>query len=252
MADLKEIVSYLDEYLEVGRIRDYLPKGLQVEGRGAVERIVTGVSACAALFEEAAARGADAVIVHHGLFWDSEPRDVRGSRKARLKLLLENDMSLLAYHLPLDRHPEVGNNMQLVKALGLVDPEPFGDYRGESISCMARTKEKVSIADFVETVRGRINPALRHYAFGPGDVELVAVCSGGAPELVHEAVRRGADVYLTGEEAEWVYHFSREEGIHYIAAGHHATERLGIIALGKLVERKFGVDVQFVDIHNPI
>ncbi|MGK7345712.1 MAG: Nif3-like dinuclear metal center hexameric protein [Candidatus Nitrospinota bacterium M3_3B_026] len=252
MAELERIVSYLDDYLGVERIKDYLPKGLQVEGRGAVERIVTGVSACAALFEEAAARGADAVIVHHGLFWDSEPRDVRGSRKTRLKLLLEKDMSLLAYHLPLDRHPEVGNNIQLVRALGLVDPEPFGDYKGESISCMARTEGRVSIGGLVETVKEKINPDLRHYAFGPGDVELVAVCSGGAPELVREAAWRGADVYLTGEEAEWVYHFSREEGIHYIAAGHHATERLGIIALGRLVEEEFGVDVQFVDIHNPI
>lgn len=252
MADLFEIVSYMDEYLDVASIKDYCPKGLQVEGKREVERIVCGVSACVELFEEAAKRGAQAALVHHGMFWDAEPRTVTGSRKKRLSFLLERDMSLLSYHLPLDCHPEVGNNIQLIKELGLVEPEPFGEYGGKTISYMAKTAEPVAVEDFIETVKGRINPGIRHYRFGAERISRVAVCSGAAPELVQQAARSEADVFITGEDAEWVYHFSKEEGIHYIAAGHHATERFGVIALGEKIKEKFGIDVQFVDVYNPI
>jgi dinuclear metal center YbgI/SA1388 family protein len=250
--NLHELIGFIDNYLDIGDIDDASPKGLQVEGGEEVTKIVSGVSACAELFKEAAARRANVVMVHHGMFWDTDPKIVRGSLKQRLKILLDNDISLLGYHLALDRHPEVGNNIQIVERLDLVEPEPFADYNGKTISFIAKTKDPVPVADFIEMIADRINPDLRHYSFGPDKINSVAILSGGAPRHVREAVDRGADLYLTGEDTESIYHLSKEEGIHYVAAGHHATERFGVIALGELLERKFDIEVEFVDVPNPI
>jgi len=252
MVTLDDLVAFADGFLDVESISDYCPKGLQVEGRREINRIVTGVSACMELFVEADARGADAILVHHGMFWDSDQKVVRGSLKGRLKFLLDKDISLIAYHLPLDRHPEVGNNIEIIKRLGLVDEKPFGGYRGKTISYMASVPVVTPVGDFIKSVRDLINPDLRHYPFGPDKIQTVAVCSGGAPELAREAIARNVDLFLTGEDSEWVYHLSKEEGLHYVAAGHHATERFGPIALGETIEREFDVEVVFVDIPNPI
>ncbi len=252
MANLYEIVSYANELLETDRIKDYCPNGLQVEGKKEVRRIVTGVSACMELFEEATRRNADAIVVHHGMFWDSDPKPVKGSLKARIKFLLDNDLSLIGYHLPLDRHAEVGNNIELVRKLGLVDPKPFGMYGAQSISYIARTAEPTPVGEFIKTVSQVTMREARCHLFGPKLINLVSICSGGAPGLLREAIKRKADLFVTGEEAEWIYHLSKEEGIHYVAAGHHATERLGVIALGERIKEKFGVEVVFVDVANPI
>lgn len=252
MANLSEIVKYCDDLLDAGSIKDSCPNGLQVEGKSEVKYIVTGVSACVELFEEAVKRKADAILVHHGMFWDSDPKPVKGSLKARLKILLDNDISLLGYHLPLDRSYEVGNNIQIVNRLGLIEPKPFGAYEGQNISYMARTSGSVSIADFIQTIRKVVGRDVKHYSFGPDEINLVSVCSGSAPGLVREAIEKKADLFITGEDAEWVYHLSKEEGIHYVAAGHHATERFGVMALGDRVKEKFGIEVEFVDIPNPI
>jgi len=163
-----------------------------------------------------------------------------------------HDLSLLAYHLPLDRHPEVGNNIQIARRLGLVDIEPFGDYRGKTISYMGATEAPMAVGAFIEKVKREINPGLTHHAFGPAEVHSVAICSGGAPELVREAIGRKADLFLTGEQSEWIYHFCLEEKIHYVAAGHHATEKFGVMALGEVLAERFDIDVEFVDIPNPI
>lgn len=252
MADLHEIVSFADDYLNMGEMEDYGPQGLQVEGASEVTKIVTGVSACMELFEEAKERGAQAVMVHHGMFWNNEPRVVKASLKDRLKFLLVNDISLIGYHLVLDRSEKIGNNIKIVEALGLTDPVGFGKYGGKTIGYMAKTGAPLLINNFIETVRQEINPDARHYSFGPESVEKIAIVSGGAPQLVREAVTQGADLYLTGEETEWIYHFVKEEKIHYVAAGHHATERFGIKALGEKVGEAFGITVDFVDIENPI
>ena len=252
MIDLYDITSFADSYLNVGEVKDYGPQGLQVEGARDVLSVVTGVSACMELFYAAKERGAQMVMVHHGMFWDNEPRVVKGSLKKRLAFLLENNISLAGYHLALDRHEESGNNIQLVKALGLVEPTPFGRYGDKSIGYMAQTKEPLPVENFIEMVRHKINPDSRHYYFGADKIEKVAIISGGAPEIVREAVEKKADLYLTGEETEWIYHFAKEESIHYVAAGHHATERFGIKALGEIIGKKFDVDVEFVDIKNPI
>lgn len=252
MADLHEMVAFMDRLLEVETITDYGPQGLQVEGAPEVGRVVTGVSACLPLFERAVETGAQMVLVHHGMFWDNESRVVRGSLKDRLRFLLANDLSLVGYHLPLDRHPEVGNNAGLYARLGLTGRRPFGRYKGQSIACMGDLEAPMPFDAF----RARVGEVLGDEGlvlpFGPDTVRTVAICSGGAPELLREAIETGADVYLTGEASEWVYHLAREEKIHYIGAGHHRTERFGVMALGEVLEREFGVECRFVDIPNPI
>jgi len=251
--DLHQIIAFADRLLDAGAIADYCPNGLQVEGLSTVTGLTCGVSACMPLFERALEDKSELILVHHGLFWDGESRVVRGSLKKRLKFLLDHGISLAGYHLPLDRHPEVGNNAQLFLKLGLVDRRDFGRYKGQTISCMGKLPEPLPFDAFL----ARVNRVLGvdqsfHLPFGPGLVRTVALCSGGAPDLVREAIAVGADVFLTGEVSEYVYHLAREEGIHYIGAGHHATERFGVMALGEKIAAEFGVRCQFVDIPNPI
>lgn len=253
MAGLREIVDFLDEYLGAKAIGDYAPQGLQVEGSADVNMAATGVSACMELFHAARDCGANALIVHHGMFWDSDSRVIRGSLKERVKFLLDNDMSLIGYHLPLDRHPVVGNNMQIVKKLGLVSEEPFGSYKGVTLGYIARTQDEATgNGEFFDKIRDLINPSARVYPFGPGKVRTVAVCSGGGQDTLREAIGKKADVFVTGEDTEWIYHLCKEEGISYVAAGHHATERFGVMALADMVTARFGVETRFIDIPNPI
>ncbi|MFQ5508952.1 MAG: Nif3-like dinuclear metal center hexameric protein [Leptospirillia bacterium] len=252
MADLHDMVAFMDAYLAVDNIADYCPKGLQVEGAKEVTRVVTGVSACMPLFERAVEESAQMVLVHHGMFWDGDSKVVRGSLKQRLKFLLSNDLSLLGYHLPLDAHPEVGNNAQIFDRLGLSERTDFGVYKGQAIACMGTLPEPLAFDDFLSRVNAVFGGDAFHLPFGPDTVQTVAICSGGAPDLVREAIDRRADVYLTGEASEYVYHLAKEEGIHYIGAGHHATERFGVMALGEKLAAEFGVECRFVDIPNPI
>tara|TARA_B100000959_G_scaffold21478_1_gene20772 strand:- start:186319 stop:187152 length:834 start_codon:yes stop_codon:yes gene_type:complete len=252
MMKLKDLVATLDELLDVSTISDSSPKGLQVEGAAEIYKMVVGVSACMELFERAVSMGAQAILVHHGMFWDSDHKLVRGSLKARLKILLSNDISLLGYHLPLDCHPEVGNNIGLVRALNLIDEKPFGEFNGRSIGYLAQAQRPISIDDFISAVRKKINPDAKCYGLGSGAILKIAICSGGAPSLLREAISVGANVFLTGEESEWIYHLAREEGIYYVAAGHHATERLGPMALAKWINENLDVTSEFVDVSNPI
>jgi dinuclear metal center YbgI/SA1388 family protein len=253
MASLRGIVDFLDEYLGVGTVSDYCPQGLQVEGVEQVDRAATGVSACMELFRSARDWGANAVIVHHGMFWDSESRVIRGSLKERVKFLLDNGISLIGYHLPLDRHPEVGNNIQIVRKLGLVAEEAFGAYKGVTLGYMAKTPgEGESASAFFEKVRGALNPSARVYPFGPAQARVIAVCSGGGQDTLREAIAKKADVFVTGEDTEWIYHLCKEELISYVAAGHHATERFGVMALADMVTARLGVETKFFDIPNPI
>ncbi len=253
MADLYDLTAFMDRYLEVDAIADYCPNGLQVEGAQKVTRIVTGVSACMELFERALEIRAQMVLVHHGMFWDGDSKVVKGSLKDRLKFLLANDLSLVGYHLPLDRHPEVGNNARIFDLLGLVDRQPFGVYKGQAIGYMGTLPKPTPFDDFLTAVGGVFGGGEPfHLPFGPGMVQRVALCSGGAPELVREAVEKKADVYLTGEASEYVYHLAKEENIHYIGAGHHNTERFGVTALGERLCQEFDVECRFIDIPNPI
>ncbi|MEG3641143.1 Nif3-like dinuclear metal center hexameric protein [Magnetococcus sp. PR-3] len=252
MANLSEIENYLRETLESDRITDYCPNGVQVRGSDTITRVVTGVSACQALFEAAVAVGAQLIVTHHGLFWNKDSRVVEGMLKARLKLLLEHDITLMGFHLPLDMHPELGNNAQILKRLQLDPGEPFGQYKGSALSRIGRWNDTLS----VEQVKRRLEQVFGGEALflesGPKRIHKVAVCSGGAPELIHEAVAAGADLFLTGEASEPVYHVAREMGIHFVAAGHHRTEMFGVQALGETLADKFDLEHSFIDIPNPI
>ncbi|HNW59778.1 MAG TPA: Nif3-like dinuclear metal center hexameric protein [bacterium] len=241
-----ELVSYLDEYLRVRLIPDSGPMGLQVEGRMQIRRIVTGVSACLELFEAAVQREADLIMVHHGLLWDRDRRTIQGPLRQRLKFLLEHDLTLLAYHLCLDMHEEVGNNILAVKALGMHNISPLG-----RIGLMGTTEE-MDFAELQELVRYTFDREPFAFPFGPEKIRRIGYCSGGAPDDLALAIEEGLEAYITGEVREKTMHMAKEAGIHFFAAGHYATERLGINALGEHLMRKMDVAVEFVDIPNPV
>lgn len=244
-----ELRGHLDRFLEAESYRDYCPNGLQVEGRAEIARVVCGVSASQALLDEAVRRGADAVLVHHGWFWRGEDGRVTGVRKTRLATLLGHDINLFAYHLPLDAHAEVGNNAQLARRLGWHVEGRFGDQDLGFVGSPAQTATAAEIAASLERILGR---AVLLVGDGERPVARLAWCSGSAQGWFEQAIAAGADCYISGEISEQTVHLARESGVPYLAAGHHATERFGVMALGEHLHRQFGLDCQFVDIDNPV
>ncbi|MGM3174829.1 type 2 GTP cyclohydrolase I [Dickeya lacustris] len=242
-----ELESLLNGFLNVSAFQDYGPNGLQVEGRETVRRIVTGVTACQALLDAAVAHQADAVLVHHGYFWRNETAIIRGMKRQRLKTLLANDINLYGYHLPLDAHPTVGNNAQLAAMLGirtLGDIEPFLPY-GEL--AVAQTAQELQ-----QTLERQLaRPVLHCGDNAPAHIRRVAWCTGGGQSLIEQAAQFGVDAFITGEVSEKTIHIAREMGLHFYAAGHHATERAGIRVLGEWLAAEHGFDVTFIDIPNP-
>ncbi|SDP18881.1 Nif3-like dinuclear metal center hexameric protein [Pseudomonas jinjuensis] len=247
---LTALVAEADRFLDAARIQDYCPNGLQVEGRAEVRRIVSGVTASQALLDAAVAADADAVLVHHGYFWKGENPCVVGMRQRRLKTLLNHDISLLAYHLPLDMHPEVGNNVQLARQLGLVVEGPLEPGNPRSIVLLGSLPEPQEPAAFARHVAGALS---REPLLVEGDrpIRRIAWCTGGAQGYIDQAIAAGVDAYLTGEVSEQTVHSARENGISFIAAGHHATERYGVQALGEYLSRQFGIEHRFIDCPNP-
>jgi len=250
--DRDRLVADLDAYLRVDEGSDYGPNGLQIEGRREIRKVVTGVSACQELFDRAVAAGADAIVVHHGVFWDWAPRQLTGMQFRRVATLIRADVNLLGYHLPLDRHEEVGNNAVAARAFGLADLEPFGLYEGLPVGFSGRFPEPVPAAELAlraERIYGQ-RPLV--FAGGPDPVGSLGIISGGAQKELYQAIDAGLDAYLTGEVSEWVMNVARESGIHYLAAGHYATERLGPKALGEWIAERYGVEVEFIDVPNPV
>ena len=242
-----ELESHLDQLLDAARFRDYCPNGMQVEGRAEVRRIVCGVTASQALIDAAIAAGADAVLVHHGWFWRGEDGRVTGIRKPRLKALLENDISLFAYHLPLDAHAELGNNAQLAKRMGWTIEGRFAE---QDVGFLGRAAGSAQdIADRLALELGRL-PLLVGDAARP--VRRIAWCSGGAQGYFEQAIAAGADLYVSGEISEQSTHLARESGVPFIAAGHHATERYGVQALGAHLAERFGLECRYVELDNPV
>jgi dinuclear metal center YbgI/SA1388 family protein len=251
--ELKQIMAELDRLLQPERFADYCPNGLQVPGRERVARVVTGVSANAELFERAIVERADLVLVHHGLFWGSSIGPIDTALKRRLKLLFDADMSLAAYHLPLDAHPQLGNNAILARSLGAEQLEPFAAHRGETIGFLAQLPgEGIAASALVARVREITAREPLTLEFGPQLVRRVAIVSGAGADYLAEAVAAGADALLTGEPAERVVAQAREAGLHFIAAGHYATETFGVRRLGELLAERFGVHHLFIDVPNPI
>jgi len=243
--------KYLEQALDINRFRDYCPNGLQVEGRLRIETLVTGVTASLALLEAAAAAGADAILVHHGYFWRGEDPRVIGTRKKRLKLLLEREINLFAYHLPLDMHPEFGNNAQLAQKLGLVADRRFGEndigWLGTLNDAGVRT-----VADLARMVELRLGRAPLVIGEPEQSVSRIGWCTGAAQNMLGDAIDAGASVYLSGEISEPTVHLARESGVAYLACGHHATERYGVQALGTHLASRFGIRHHFIDIVNPV
>ena len=224
------LTAYLHDYLNVDNFNDYCPNGLQFEGKSKINTIITGVSASVDLFEQAIKKKADAIIVHHGLIWNFDRPVYKGGYKQRVKLLMEHDINLYGFHLPLDAHEKVGNNAVIANTLGLKKIVPFGEYKGQFIG-MRGELDSINADAFFELIRSKINNDLIVFAFGPDTIKNVGIISGGAQKEVNQAVTEGLDVYLTGEVSEHILHYVKEEGIHFIAAGHHATERFGICLL---------------------
>ena len=248
----EELTRYLDQLLDAGRFRDYSPNGLQVEGCGEVRRIVAGVTASQALVDAAIARGADALLVHHGWFWRGEDGRVTGLRKARLQALLKHDINLIAYHLPLDAHGELGNNAQLAKRLGWSVDGNFGE---QELGFHGRIAAPTTLAGLVASIGDRLQRApqvIDAATDGGRPLSRIAWCSGGAQGYFEAAIALGVEVYLSGEISEQSVHLARESGVAYIAAGHHATERYGVQALAAHLAERFGLDCEFVDIDNPV
>lgn len=254
-----DIIAELDALLEPQRFSDYGPNGLQVPGPHEISTIVTGVSAHVELFERAAAEGADLLLVHHGLFWGSGAGPIDVSMKRRLKLLFDHDIALAAYHLPLDAHPEVGNNALLANELGAARIAPFAPHRGQPIGYVATLPgDGVPAAgqdgqdSLLARVRGAVGREPLVFANGPDQVRSVAIVTGAGTDFMPEAIALGADAFLTGEPAERAMAIAAEGSIHFIAAGHHATETFGVRALGERLSERFGLRHVFVDVPNPI
>jgi dinuclear metal center YbgI/SA1388 family protein len=248
MASRDEIVAWADEYLDLTAYPDYGPMGLQVVGTPEVRKIVCGVSASRELFEQAAEADAQMVLVHHGLLWDKEPRQIGAVMRERLRTLFDADLNLIAYHLALDAHPEVGNNALLCDELGVEREGRFADGFGFG----GRLAEPAPVDALAERVHARLGRAPLVFSYGPELVERVAVCSGGAARYLAEAAADGYDCFLTGEADEPTKHAAKEAGVHFIAGGHYATETLGVQALAARIGERYDVAWDFVDLPNPV
>lgn len=246
---LQELRDYNASLLQTGLFKDYCPNGLQVEGRAEIKRIATGVTASRQVLDAAIEWGADAILVHHGYFWRNEAATITGLRRQRLARLLCNDVSLLAYHLPLDAHPELGNNAQLGKLLGITEQGRFGE---QSMVCIGELAAPQALAQFAAWLGGRLQREPQVIGEGAQAIRRVAWCSGGAQGYFEEAIAQGAEAYISGEISEQSFHLARESGVAFIAAGHHATERLGIRALGEHLAERFGLEHCFFDEDNPV
>uniref|UniRef100_Q47AN2 GTP cyclohydrolase 1 type 2 homolog n=1 Tax=Dechloromonas aromatica (strain RCB) TaxID=159087 RepID=Q47AN2_DECAR len=246
---LEELVDYLDGLLVPGKFRDYCPNGLQVEGCSEITRVVAGVTASQALLDAAIERHADAILVHHGYFWKGEDGRVTGIRRQRLASLLANDINLLAYHLPLDAHPELGNNARLARLLGFLPEGRFGEQDIAWLGALAEPCDLPSLVSRVAGVLGR-----QPLVVGGGDrlIRRIGWCSGGAQGYFEQAIALGVDAYLSGEISEQTVHLARESKVAYLAAGHHATERYGVQALAEHLSQQFGIACEFVDLDNPV
>jgi len=246
---LNDLRDYNASLLQTSLFKDYCPNGLQVEGRAQVHRIATGVTASQHVLDEAIKWGADAILVHHGYFWRNEVASIVGVKRKRITQLLLNDVSLLAYHLPLDVHDELGNNAQLGQRLGLVVQRQFG---AQNIVFMGELTPAQTLSKFASKVGSELERLPQIIGDGNKVVSKVAWCSGGAQSHFEEAIEQGVDVYLTGEISEQSFHLANESGVGFIAAGHHATERFGIQALGEHLANRFDLEHRFFDQANPV
>lgn len=248
----KKLANKLDQFLEIHQFKDYCPNGLQVEGKPEVKKIITGVTACQALIDLAVLDGADAILVHHGFFWKGEGQEIAGMKYRRIKALIDNGINLYAYHLPLDVHPELGNNAQLAKLLGITDRRPLEPWDKRSVGRVGKFEEIITPAQLSARIESVLARKPLHIDGGKKDIKSIAWCTGGGQDYITIAAEQGIDAFISGEVCERTVHIAREMGIHFYAAGHHATERYGVKALGEWLAAEFDFDVRFIDIDNPV
>jgi dinuclear metal center YbgI/SA1388 family protein len=253
MASREEIIGFCDELLDAEGWEDYGPNGLQVPGVEEVSKLATGVSAHRELLERAAASGAQLLLVHHGLFWNSQPRALSEQMADRLRIALDAGLTVAGYHLPLDAHPVIGNNALLCSELGFEpDPRPFGEVKGRPIGVIGRNRDGLEADALIRRVRDACRREPLVFDAGPDTVRSIGIVSGGGASEILAAVELGLDAFLTGEPAEHAMADAREGGLHFIAAGHYATETLGIRRLGELGAERFDLEHEFIDVPNPV
>ncbi|TKB43368.1 Nif3-like dinuclear metal center hexameric protein [Thalassotalea mangrovi] len=249
----QQFEKILTELLQPGRIKDFCPNGLQVEGSETIEKVVTGVTASYALLKRAIENNADAVLVHHGYFWKNEAYPIVGMKQKRIKALIDNNINLFAYHLPLDIHETLGNNAQLAKLLDIQVTGPLELDNPLSVSLTGELAQPVDGVAFASRIQQSLQREVLHI---PGSsnrpIKTVAWCTGGGQGYIELAAEQGIDAFITGEASEQTTHVAREMDIHFFAAGHHATERYGIKAVGEYLAKEYGLDVEFIDIDNPV
>jgi dinuclear metal center YbgI/SA1388 family protein len=246
--NLWELERFLDTLLESAKFSDYSPNGVQVEGRPEVRRVVVGVTASQELIDEAIRRKADALIVHHGYFWKGESPRIVGYRRKRLATLLGNDLNLIAYHLPLDAHPELGNNAGWAAAMGW---RTLGHFGQQDLGCVGELAQPCRLSELADSLTVKLERKPLVIGDETRQIRRIAWCSGGAQGYIDEALTLGVDAYLSGEISEQTPHIARENNLAYLACGHHATERFGPRALAERLQKDLGLDCEFVDCPNP-
>ena len=247
-----ELAEQLNALLKVNEFQDYCPNGLQVDGGQPIRHIVTGVTASQALIEQAIEQNAQAIMVHHGYFWKGEPAPLVGIKGRRVRLLMQHGISLLAYHLPLDAHPQLGNNVQLAKSLGWQHLAPLYPTEKHPIGNIIDLTEPLTADGLLDKLSVTLNRQPLHLSGGNQQILRVGICTGGAQDMIEQAAVMGCQAYISGEVSERTTHLARELGVDYFACGHHATERGGIKALGNYVRDTYALSVNFIDIENPV
>lgn len=244
--------AYLDTLLEITSYRDYCPNGLQVAGKAEIHHIVSGVTASAALIEAAIVAKADAILVHHGYFWKGEDPRITGVKQQRIKQLLAHGINLFAYHLPLDGHAQFGNNTQLAQQLGMDIAGKIKDTGQPALALWAALDPTCSLTTITDNIQHKLQRTPQVIVGHDRPVKTIGWCTGAAQHFIEQAAAQGLDAYISGEISEQTTHLARELGIHYIAAGHHATERYGVQALGQHLAERFSLSHQFIEIANPV
>lgn len=252
MADTKGLVDYTNNLLEIHAVSDYCPNGLQLEGRPQIERMLSGVTACQPLLDAAAEREVDAILVHHGWFWKNEPAPLVGMKRRRIQTALEAGINVLAYHLPLDVHRAYGNNAELARMLDLSVSGQTDAAGVPGLLWFGRLNEPMSGEAFARLIGERLVRTPLHIPGGPETVSTAAWCTGGGQDFIDQAAELGVDAFISGEASERTTHAAREQALHFYGAGHHATERYGIQAVGEHLAERFEIEHQYIDIDNPV
>ena len=247
----KKLENILTEFMQPHRVRDFTVNGMQVQGKDTVTKVITGVTASQALIDAAVEQQADAILVHHGYFWKNESPAITGIKYNRIKTLIKHDINLYAYHLPLDIHPELGNNVELAKLLGITVRRGLEPWDKASIALVGKFEDEISTEELTQRIETQLNRSPLVVDAGK-PIKSVAWCTGGGQSYIELAIEQGIDAFISGEASEQTIHLAREAGMSFFAAGHHATERYGIKALGEWLAEEKGLDVTFIDIDNPV